>query len=476
MDCPFCNPDREIIAENDHSIAIFDSHPVSPGHALVIPRHHVSTIFDLADDEYASCFNLVRKIREILEEKHSTDAFNVGVNCGETAGQTVDHAHIHVIPRYSGDVDDPRGGVRHIIPDKGFYDIGLAIVENGISKYNPSQSETQSSTTGTYMDVVSRILRRGSFSNSYKFALLRSLATFGEKEGSGYERISTDWLAERFVEFYWPLTLLFRLRQENNPSKPPIVMREIKKEALALGLSPETKISVYKREHPDQYERLIKRVSTQAFDDVIKCLHNIRGNAPVEPRLYDFDENSIRDGIEVNSEVRTFLQENHQTIDLLAIGGWVKFTEKYTSAPKLYEKLQGIEPNRKALNAYRNFFLNQGDEHCFYCSNQLEAKPEVDHVIPWSFVADDKVWNLVLACKKCNGSGGKSNRLPHVEFVMALIQRNDKIMANNPDKLPLKIKTDLAEWRGQRTELGKHIEILVGRCEADGFDRWGPSL
>ena len=121
MNCPFCYPEREIIAENNHSLAIFDGYPVSPGHTLVIPRRHISLIFDLADDEYAGCFDLVREIKGILEEKHTPDAFNVGVNCGVAAGQTVNHAHIHVIPRYSGDVDDPRGGVRHIIPGKGFY-------------------------------------------------------------------------------------------------------------------------------------------------------------------------------------------------------------------------------------------------------------------------------------------------------------------------------------------------------------------
>jgi diadenosine tetraphosphate (Ap4A) HIT family hydrolase len=121
MDCPFCNADRENIAENDHSVAILDAYPVSSGHTLVIPRHHVSTIFDLSNDEYVACFDLVREVKKILEERYATDAFNVGVNCGETAGQTVDHAHIHVIPRYSDDVDDPRGGVRHIIPGKGYY-------------------------------------------------------------------------------------------------------------------------------------------------------------------------------------------------------------------------------------------------------------------------------------------------------------------------------------------------------------------
>jgi diadenosine tetraphosphate (Ap4A) HIT family hydrolase len=121
MTCPFCSPNRQTIAENEHAFAIADGYPVSLGHTLVIPKHHVSTVFDLSDEKYAGCFLLVRTVRMVLEELHGTIAFNIGVNCGEYAGQTIDHAHIHLIPRYQGDVEDPRGGIRHLIPGKGYY-------------------------------------------------------------------------------------------------------------------------------------------------------------------------------------------------------------------------------------------------------------------------------------------------------------------------------------------------------------------
>ena len=121
MTCPFCILDRETIVENEYALAIFDGFPVSQGHTLVIPRRHAPTIFDLDETEYSGCFALIREVKEILEERHGAASFNIGVNCGEAAGQTVDHAHIHIIPRYAGDVDDPRGGVRHIIPGKGYY-------------------------------------------------------------------------------------------------------------------------------------------------------------------------------------------------------------------------------------------------------------------------------------------------------------------------------------------------------------------
>jgi len=120
--CPFCDTgDRERIAENAVAFAIYDGYPVSPGHTLVIPHRHVASIFDLEDQEYEGCFRLVRGVQAKLVEEHGTDAFNVGINTGEVAGQTVPHAHIHLIPRYPGDVDDPRGGVRHVIPGMGYY-------------------------------------------------------------------------------------------------------------------------------------------------------------------------------------------------------------------------------------------------------------------------------------------------------------------------------------------------------------------
>ena len=116
--CVFCAPQREIIAQNDAAIAVFDSYPVSPGHALVLPRRHVVAIWDLEQAEYDLCFRLVREIEPILSARFAPDGFNVGVNCGKAAGQSVWHAHIHVIPRYSGDSPNPLGGVRHVIPLK----------------------------------------------------------------------------------------------------------------------------------------------------------------------------------------------------------------------------------------------------------------------------------------------------------------------------------------------------------------------
>ncbi len=120
--CPFCRrTEVESIAQNRWAIAFHDGFPVSRGHSLVIPRRHVRSVFELSPDEYASVWALVGEVREKLLLEFQPAAFNIGVNDGTAAGQTVSHAHIHVIPRFSGDVVDPRGGVRWVIPSKADY-------------------------------------------------------------------------------------------------------------------------------------------------------------------------------------------------------------------------------------------------------------------------------------------------------------------------------------------------------------------
>ena len=119
--CIFCHPDREIVAENALAFALFDKFPVSPGHALVVPRRHVSSLWELEPEEYAQCFALVRALQPVLEARFRPDGWNVGANVGAAAGQSVWHAHVHVIPRFAGDDPAPLGGVRNVIPRKGKY-------------------------------------------------------------------------------------------------------------------------------------------------------------------------------------------------------------------------------------------------------------------------------------------------------------------------------------------------------------------
>jgi len=121
--CLFCDTGKlKIVRSTSLVFAIADGFPVTKGHSLIIPKRHVSEYFDLTPEEMQACHNLLKDLRaKILSEDSSVEGFNIGINCGETAGQTIFHCHIHLIPRCKGDIPAPRGGVRNIIPEKGNY-------------------------------------------------------------------------------------------------------------------------------------------------------------------------------------------------------------------------------------------------------------------------------------------------------------------------------------------------------------------
>lgn len=119
--CLFCKDSRGVSLEHELAYSALDSYPVSPGHTLVIPRRHVASFFDLTPEEVNACMGLITEERMRLDEEFKPDGYNIGVNVGPAAGQSVFHAHIHIIPRYKGDVENPQGGVRHVIPKKGHY-------------------------------------------------------------------------------------------------------------------------------------------------------------------------------------------------------------------------------------------------------------------------------------------------------------------------------------------------------------------
>ena len=118
--CPFCDTTDQIIS-NNLAYARYDNYPVTNGHMLIIPTRHISDYFDLTPEEKIAIFDLLELAKQFLDKERKPDGYNIGINIGESAGQTVWHVHVHLIPRYKGDVKDPRGGVRGVIPDKQKY-------------------------------------------------------------------------------------------------------------------------------------------------------------------------------------------------------------------------------------------------------------------------------------------------------------------------------------------------------------------
>ncbi|MCD8505701.1 MAG: HIT family protein [Alkalibacterium thalassium] len=115
-DCYYCNKEKEaFLIENDVAAGYYDESPSSPGHFLIITKRHTPDFFEMTPEEQQGVNDLLMQAKELVDKEHGPDAYNIGANCGPAAGQSVRHAHFHLIPRYKGDVENPRGGVRNIM-------------------------------------------------------------------------------------------------------------------------------------------------------------------------------------------------------------------------------------------------------------------------------------------------------------------------------------------------------------------------
>jgi len=121
-ECPFCTITLEkMVAHDALTFTVRDTIPVSPGHTLILPKRHIAGIFEATKEEVAALWETMQQARSQLLKEFSPDGFNIGINDGLASGQTILHLHIHIIPRYKGDMPDPRGGIRWIFPDKAVY-------------------------------------------------------------------------------------------------------------------------------------------------------------------------------------------------------------------------------------------------------------------------------------------------------------------------------------------------------------------
>lgn len=122
MSCPFCNINQDqIIKKNKFAFAIYDKYPVNSGHLLIISKKHIRDYFTASTEVKEAIFELMEECKTYLDEKYKPDGYNIGLNCGKEAGQTIMHLHLHLIPRYKGDIEDPTGGVRGVIPKERVY-------------------------------------------------------------------------------------------------------------------------------------------------------------------------------------------------------------------------------------------------------------------------------------------------------------------------------------------------------------------
>jgi 5-methylcytosine-specific restriction endonuclease McrA len=293
-------------------------------------------------------------------------------------------------------------------------------------------------------------------SNSYKPALLRSLAHYGST-GNTELVIPWSWLGGEFLKYYWPLAIQYRIRQTTVAGKEPLIMTLIRN----LNVTARTKLSDFKKKNRHQYDEVIQSLASPrskycCFKDVIPRFHTVRRRGPKTP-LYSYVRGN--DFINLHDESLSFLRDNHETLRLLAIGRWVRFTEQYSNAPRLWEKIEN-KTNRKPITRYRNALLQSGMvTNCFYCRQPIGEEWHVDHFLPWSFVLEHSLWNLVPSCAICNGQ--KSDRIP-VNSLGDLFTRNRVLQENE------NFTDHFKEWTIQALE--QHITLLRDAALAEGFE------
>ena len=220
--CPFCTPDPERVFHQGTTVfALWDAFPVSDGHALLVTRRHVATWFDATPEEQAELASALTLAKDAVLARHRPDGFNVGVNIGEAAGQTVPHLHVHLIPRYEGDVDDPRGGVRHVIPARPTYPL---TTNERIDRVADRPDVPLPDSSQVDVPTLSHLF--GDATNSYKYLFLRAIL---EKLKSGLPAtaalLQLDDLAVEMAALAWYSHRFYRLSFGGNDQLATILDR-----------------------------------------------------------------------------------------------------------------------------------------------------------------------------------------------------------------------------------------------------------
>jgi hypothetical protein len=319
-----------------------------------------------------------------------------------------------------------------------------------------------------YISTLYEIVTRGLNTNSYKFALWRALATLAPNTSKQCPTISKHDLAPLFLSYYWPLEVKYHIRQGTDPDKDPIVMRLIRDLLKNGAINHGETLRNFQRRAPLEYKALVNKIAREAFDDVIPRFHTVHGS-PITPEIFEFTGSVGRAGdtIQLTEGGRTFLIKYAKLITYVAISSWVRFTEGFTSAPKLHDKIDDTNLRRGTVSQWRVSLAAIQEGKCFYDASHDMTLSEVDHVMPWTFVLEDKTWNLVLACRECNNE--KRDRLANLDAIRRLCARDSQISSGHIRADPAFLR-HFAEWHSR--DLSSHIQALYDQAVADGFPQW----
>lgn len=441
-------PQSHYVAANDLAFAVRDRYPVSPGHTLVIPRRVIAQWWDASRQEQQAILDLVDTVRDDLLDdttrgqtlpgQPKPDGFNVGFNAGDAAGQTVNHLHLHVIPRYQGDMPDPRGGVRHVIPEKGNYLAATAAPATAASETPTPTAHPQLRRTGletaltgiveptaliTWLtSIVTEGRRTATYKQALLIAILDAAIEAGERITPASElTISLDDLAERVIALYWPQT-------RPNPISSDGLLRQsgggrlrivngVEEFRRAIGCDPSVDIHAARRKDPQRYQHLHEAVKRALAKQPIPRLQRPGAHSDrdgYQPWLFDDagfqPERGALEGVNsitLYPGVAHTLATNALILRSAIQSTWLSDVARYSSidteAQQLRDFLFGAE--RTTLEPVREALFEVEGPRCFYCRKRLNPKTtHVDHVIPWSHLPLNDIANLVLSDSTCNTS------------------------------------------------------------------------
>ena len=442
--CSFCDlPAGRVVTANAHAFAVRDMFPVSPGHSLVIPKRHVADWWTTTGGEREAINALVDTVKAGLDEEFQPAGYNVGFNDGAAAGQTVFHLHVHVIPRYVGDVEDPRGGVRHVLPERANYLTSPAVTADPDSPVVAEFERVMDSSA--LIQRVLAVLDEGRRSATYKPALLLALVELAVERVDGMAplELPLDDIADRVMELYWPQTRPHAaaegaLRQATTASSR--IIDALTGLRLATGAAVNEALGHVRIGHADAYSSARDKIARAlALQPIPRLQRPGGGGAAGEyPRfLYDDHDFASEKGwlrrgespvVRLLPGVADALARAAPLLRMATQDVWVRevaaINKMQTQEQELRSFLFGAD--RIGLHKVADGLRDMGVAECFWCERSLGNAVEVDHVIPWSHYPNDDLFNLVLADRECNNN--KRDRLVTGELVERWTQRDQRAL------------------------------------------------
>ncbi len=269
---------------------------------------------------------------------------------------------------------------------------------------------------------------RGTNQNTYKYALQRAILLNPQQD------ISIDRLAESFVEIYWNNVVCFKLRETNNIAQQPLFHKGILKTAATLGLSNTTYLHA-KKIYPNLTRRVLDDLD-KPFSDILKNpisrlqydykTKSANGDATGSGWLYEWD---IKAGIRIKTDHIEALKVLNTALNNLSVYCWALFLEKYNHVPAILNKLEDLKGSRTIAADIRRFIIQNTTNQCFYCQSRVPSDQiEIDHFIPYAYLFDSPIWDLVVSCVSCNrGTGGKFDQLGDSSLLEQLVVQNDQL-------------------------------------------------